>query len=1033
MVDAQQLHVALLNGFNPQPELRHQAEEFLQAAEGQPGFVGSLYQVAAHGEVQLHIRQAASIRLKRVIEPYDWNADRSKVTPEEKALLKSTILDAISSTPPQVNRQLLEVLRHVVTYDFPANWPGLVPQVTAFLQSQDMAKARGALCALRKLAKRYEYIGGGSDRKAESAELSKAYLPVLLSIFRTVNAQSQVQTEQVADIQKLLLKIFYSLIHHHVPDAVRDDPAALDGWMTCAGQVLSMTVDPAAADEPSAAAWKAKKWVGHVVTHLLDKYGKLKQVRQEYKDFSKRWTSQYGPRFVTAALDFVAARAAGVPVPDQPLSRLLWFLHQSLGTKAMYEQMRPQIDTLVQQHIFPLLCFSEEDAELWQSNPHEYVRKIHCCEGVAEDFYNPRMTAIGLLVDVCSAPKPYHDQGVMMRTLNFLSGELQQSLNSGDPQLIRRKYGALCAIGSIRKVLVDSPQIKPQLEGLIVTHVFPGFSSPCGFLRANSLWVISRFAGRIDWAGDGANFRTALEANLRLMRDPDLPVRVQAGLSLKYVVGNEHAAPLVKPMLGDIVQECFGLMDQIDVEDLVTTLEVVIGIYGDQMMSQAAVLCERLGQHFLKVTHGGTEDTDMETVGAGSGCLATIATLVQAVHEHPAVVRELQAVCEPLILRLLQPECSEYFQETMQLVSDITQYADQIKPQFWAVFVGLATVFEAYAYSMPEQMLAPFDNFISRDPATFCRGNPEQGISYVMIIFKVCKYCLEADVNDSEACVAPKLAESMLQHAKQYRPALDEALPSFLDITFARLGNPQTSTYMKVLLCGTVFNALWYNAPLTLQYLEGKGATAQFFTGWRELLPKVRRIMDRKMVALGLSALLELLNGGAQLPAFFDPQCISSMVGVTLKFVIENWQAMQELDEAADSDSTSDGDDERGFIDDEDEEGEDPPEGSMDAALAKLVKAAREADEESDCLSLAANDDDEIIWSVIDETSEAKFFAEQLARIRGERPQVFEELVRGIDPAQLEMLQPAVKYGEQRAAAAAERNRQLAAGTFPQQ
>lgn len=27
--------------------------------------------------------------------------------------------------------------------------------------------------------------------------------------------------------------------------------------------------------------------------------------------------------------------------------------------------------------IFPMLCFSESDAELWQENPHEYIRKVY--------------------------------------------------------------------------------------------------------------------------------------------------------------------------------------------------------------------------------------------------------------------------------------------------------------------------------------------------------------------------------------------------------------------------------------------------------------------------------------------------------------------------------------------------------------------------------------------------------------------------------------------------------------------------------
>ena len=40
--------------------------------------------------------------------------------------------------------------------------------------------------------------------------------------------------------------------------------------------------------------------------------------------------------------------------------------------------------------VFPLLCFSERDASLWDEDPTEYVRKEF---DVIEDFYSPRTAA----------------------------------------------------------------------------------------------------------------------------------------------------------------------------------------------------------------------------------------------------------------------------------------------------------------------------------------------------------------------------------------------------------------------------------------------------------------------------------------------------------------------------------------------------------------------------------------------------------------------------------------------------------------
>lgn len=37
--------------------------------------------------------------------------------------------------------------------------------------------------------------------------------------------------------------------------------------------------------------------------------------------------------------------------------------------------MQPQIDIILFEIIFPLMCFNDNDQKLWDEDPHEYVRK----------------------------------------------------------------------------------------------------------------------------------------------------------------------------------------------------------------------------------------------------------------------------------------------------------------------------------------------------------------------------------------------------------------------------------------------------------------------------------------------------------------------------------------------------------------------------------------------------------------------------------------------------------------------------------
>ena len=58
------------------------------------------------------------------------------------------------------------------------------------------------------------------------------------------------------------------------------------------------------------------------------------------------------------------------------------------------------LDDLLFKVIVPITFYSDADAELWETDPHEYVRKTY---DPMEDFTDPRMAAAEL---VCDLPKP---------------------------------------------------------------------------------------------------------------------------------------------------------------------------------------------------------------------------------------------------------------------------------------------------------------------------------------------------------------------------------------------------------------------------------------------------------------------------------------------------------------------------------------------------------------------------------------------------------------------------------------------------
>ena len=58
---------------------------------------------------------------------------------------------------------------------------------------------------------------------------------------------------------------------------------------------------------------------------------------------------------------------------------VLNYLQHAMKTAAMWKLLKPHVPALLQRVLFPLMCFADEDQELWTDDPHEYVRKVCLC------------------------------------------------------------------------------------------------------------------------------------------------------------------------------------------------------------------------------------------------------------------------------------------------------------------------------------------------------------------------------------------------------------------------------------------------------------------------------------------------------------------------------------------------------------------------------------------------------------------------------------------------------------------------------
>lgn len=123
-------------------------------------------------------------------------------------------------------------------------------------------------------------------------------------------------------------------------------------------------------------------------------------------------------------------------------------------------------------------------------------------------------------------------------------------------------------------------------------------------------------------------------------------------------------------------------------------------------------------------------------------------------------------------------------------------------------------------------------------------------------------HSLSGDFSDIDVVAAPKLMEVVFAHCPG---AVDRWVDPYVSLAWARL---QTATRrpLQDQLIVLIAVALHYNAALTLQALQARGATQQLLKGWADMLAKrrpsgrkpahFRQQRLKKLSSLGLVALL---------------------------------------------------------------------------------------------------------------------------------------------------------------------------------
>eukprot|EP01006_Ploeotia_vitrea_P012314 TRINITY_DN32690_c0_g1_i1.p1 TRINITY_DN32690_c0_g1~~TRINITY_DN32690_c0_g1_i1.p1 ORF type:complete len:1055 (+),score=159.38 TRINITY_DN32690_c0_g1_i1:69-3233(+) len=994
------LHSIFENTFNPDGNARQQAEAALKAAEAQPMFVWTAFQIAASGDVRLEIRQAAAIRLKNRVSKEDWNEENAKILDEEKAKIKENLLAAIIQAPSKIRNQLLAVTKAVVLYDYPERWPNIVQMATASLKADTLNHVTGALSVLRTIAKRFEFSASDEERQP-LIDMVEHLFPTLCDLFTHVN--SLPINEEIGLLQKLLCKMFWSAVHLEVPPSMLANPdGAFKKWMECFRQVLVADV---AITEWTSSVWQAKKWIGHIITRLIDRYGSPRGLDKEEMPFHRAFVGNFATGFLQCFFHIIELYANNQPVAPKILCLSLKYVALTVNNRPTYTAIAQKFNWLVSSVLFPLMCFDNQDAQLWQDNPQEYIRKLY---DPMEDYFNPRSGAMEVLMKLVKPEKQYHHKDGLPQLLTFLMGKLQiYKQNPGEN--VRVKDGCLYTIGHLKSLLRKRQPYKDQIEGLLVEHVLPEMESSQPFLREKAVWCAAQYS-KIEWRST-ENYGKLFSGTVKLMRDQELPVRVQAGMALKYVVLWKGGEQAILPELKNLIHELFKLFSEIDSDELIQTLEILIDRFGDSLTDAAVEIFDALAQHCQKILPEVGEEDDVPdedeldeldaSAMASAACLRAMYALLEAVSHHPQVYQRLEgtvvAICEMLLVK----SRVEFMDEVLELIAHYLYLAKCVPPNMWRLFPLIYIAFTEWAGDYFTNMLNVLDNFITLGAETFTTGTCQHphpavnGKRYISVLQDMLTKVVSDEDNQTDLPVVPKLVSAMLQHTKTCWPDRGNWVPGFFDIILKTLqtNHKDMALGTKILCIDVIADGFYFDMPLTLTYLNDRKLTTVVMDEWLNLIQKMTRRYDKKVTSLGLTSIMDgIATHGIdclQPRDYFNDEKVVNLIGVNIKMILEcHEQALEEAElgdeEEEDEESLESGD--ADSKDDSSDEGDVDPEDDIDTSGLvvddKFKKLLQEAQDSGDNWFTDFDlEDDDGYTSLIDKVEESVYFCEIFHKI----------------------------------------------------
>ncbi|XP_057436510.1 importin beta-like SAD2 isoform X2 [Lotus japonicus] len=867
-MDLQSLAGILHAALSPNPHERKEALHSLDQLQYAPQHLVRLMQIIVDNNCDMGVRHVASIHFKNFIvknwSPIYGSDVQHRMLQSDEDMVRDNILIFITQVPPLLRIQLGECLKTIINSDYPVKWPHPLEWVKHNLRCEEEVYC--ALFVLQILSKRFMLIS--TKKGAPGYHIVEETFPHLRYIFNRL-VQIVNPSLEAADLIKFICKIFWYSIHVDIPQHLFDQDI-FDVWMVSFLNLLErpvpsegQPVDPEL--RKSWGWWKVKKWIANILNRLFTRFGQFEMVFSQRTVFTM-FHKHYAGKILECHLNLLNVVRFGDYLPDRVINLILQYLTISISRRSLYALIQPRLDVLLFEIIFPLICFNDNDQKLWDEDPQEYARKGY---DIFEDMHSPSTAAMDFVSELVRKRGKENLQKCIQFIVETFKRYDEASI---EYKPYRQKDGALRVFGTLHDKFKEIEPYKSELEHMLVHHVFPELNSPVGHLRAKAAWVAGQYA-HISFSYQN-NFQRALQCIVLRLQDSELPVRVDSFVALRSFIEACKDMNEIFPILPRLLDEFSKLMNEVENEALVFTLETMLDKFGEDFT--LALYYNLAGVFWRRMNTIKDDDEASRNRATGSGCLRAISIILESVSCLPDLFVQIEPTFVLIMRRMLTNNDQESFKKVLEILSHVTCFSRTISPDMWSLWPLMMEALTDWATNFFPNALVPINHYISKGTAHFltCK-EPDYQQSLGNVILSVMS---DKNMEDNNIVTALKLIEVVLQNC---RGQVDHWVSPFISITVERLRQTDKS-YLECHFIQMIADALYYNATLTISILKKLGVVSEIFHLWFDLLSQVqkngsranfRKKHERKVCCLGLTSLLTVPADQLQELALGDMLC----------------------------------------------------------------------------------------------------------------------------------------------------------------